>query len=129
MPASMGMAFQLWPSLIARGAAAVSVATPIFQDDVHIYGEHFGRGALSPLGSYDALVQKFDADGSFAGVRLFGGAAVDHPSAIAVRDGTVLVAGAARITKHDAPNRTMGWDIAIMRGRSDQASALGNEPL
>jgi len=124
MPANIGMAFQFSPSLVARGDGAVYLATQIFQDDVHIYGEHFGRGALSPLGSYHALVQKFDADGSFAGARLFGGAAVDHPSAMAVRDGTVLIAGAARITKHDAPNRTMEWDIAMMRGRVDDASAL-----
>ena len=122
MPANIGTAFQSSPSLVARGEDAIYVATQIFEDDVHIYGEHFGRAALVPLGSYDALVQKFDDDGSFLGARLFGGAAVDHPSAMTVRDGVVVIAGSARITKHDAPNRTMEWDVAMMRGRVDDAS-------
>jgi hypothetical protein len=124
MPANIGMAFQFSPSLVARDDDAVYVATQIFEDDVHIYGEHFGRTALAPLGSYDALVQRFHADGSFTGARLFGGAAVDYPSAMTVDDSVVLIAGAARITKHDAPNRTMEWDIAMMRGRVDDASVL-----
>ena len=124
MPANIGMAFQTSPSLLARDDNAVYAAMQIFQDDVHIYGEHFGRTALAPLGSYDVLVQRFDPDGGFGAARLFGGPAVDHPSAMAVHDGVVLVGGAARITKHDAPNRTMEWDIAMMRGRVDEASAL-----
>jgi hypothetical protein len=120
MPATIGVAFQVSPSLIARDGDGVYVATQIFEDDVHFYGEHFGRAALTPLGSYDALVQSFAAaDGTFGGVRLFGGPAVDHPSAMTVHDGVVLIAGAARITKHDAPNRTMEWDIAMMRGHID----------
>jgi hypothetical protein len=124
MPANIGVAFEPSPSLIAHDDDAVYVATQIFQDDVPIYGEHFGRSALAPLGSYDALVQRFDADGTFAGARLFGGAAVDHPSAMTVDGGVVLIAGAARITKHDAPNRTMEWDVAMMRGRVEEDSAL-----
>lgn len=124
MPANIGVVFQSSPSLVVRDSDAVYVATQIFQDDVHIYGEHFGRPALAPLGSYDALVQRFDPDGRFAGVRLFGGAAVDHASAMTVHNGVVLIAGAARITKHDAPNRTMEWDIAMMRGRVDESSVL-----
>jgi hypothetical protein len=124
MPASISQVFQFSPSLVARDDDAVYVVTQIFQDDVHIYGEHFGRSALEPLGSYDALVQQFDADGTFAGARLFGGPAVDHPSAMTVQNGVVLIAGAARITKHDAPNRTMEWDVAMMRGRVDEVSAL-----
>jgi hypothetical protein len=122
MPANIGMAFQVSPSLIARDGDGVYVATQIFEDDVHFYGEHFGRAALTPPGSYDALVQGFAAaDGTFVGARLFGGPAVDHPSAMTVHDGVVLIAGAARITKHDAPNRTMEWDIAMMRGHIDGA--------
>ena len=125
MPATVSEAFQFSPSLVARDDdGALYVATQIFQDDVPIYGQHFGRGALAPLGSYDALVQRFEADGTFAGARLFGGTAVDHPSAMTVHGGVVLIAGAARLTKHDAPNRTMEWDIAIARGRLDEASAL-----
>jgi hypothetical protein len=124
MPANVGMSFQFSPSIVARDGDAVYVATQIFEDDVHIYGEHFGRPALAPLGSYDALVQGFDADGRFSGARLFGGAAVDHPSAMTVHGGIVLIAGAARITKHDTPNRTMEWDIAMMRGRVDESSPL-----
>jgi hypothetical protein len=124
MPANVGMFFQFSPSIVARDGDAVYVATQIFEDDVHIYGEHFGRPALAPLGSYDALVQRFDADGRFAGARLFGGAAVDHPSAMTVHGGIVLIAGAARITKHDTPNRTMEWDIAMMRARVDESSPL-----
>jgi hypothetical protein len=120
MPANIGMVFELSPSLIALDGDAVYVATQIFQDDVPIYGRHFDRAALSPLGSYDVLVQRFDADGTFVGARLFGGAAVDHPSAMTVHDGVVLVAGAARVTKHELPNRTMEWDVAIMRGRIDE---------
>jgi len=124
MPANIGMVFQFSPSLIERDGDTVYVATQIFEDDVHFYGEHFGRAALTPLGSYDALVQRFaTADGSFGGARLFGGPAVDHPSAMTVHDGVVLIAGAARITKHDLPNRTMEWDIAMMRGRIDGAAA------
>jgi len=124
MPANIGTAFQFSPSLIAHDDDAVYVATQIFQDDVHIYGEHFGRTALAPLGTYDALVQRFDADGTFAGARLFGGAAVDHPSAMTVRDGVVVIVGAARITKYDTPNRTMEWDIAVMRGRVEDGAVL-----
>ena len=124
MPANIGMAFQVWPSLVCRDGDSVYVATQIFQDDVHIYGEHFGRVALVPLGSYDVLVQGYGADGGFAGARLFGGTAVDFPSAMTVRDGLVLVAGAARIVKHDAPNRTMEWDIAMMRGPLDEGAPL-----
>lgn len=124
MPANISAVFQFSPSLVARDDDAVYVVTQIFQDDVHLYGEHFGRSALAPLGSYDALVQKFDADGTIAGARLFGGAAVDHPSAMTVHGGVVLIAGAARITKHDAPNRTMEWDVVMMRGRVDEASSL-----
>jgi hypothetical protein len=124
MPANIGTVFELSPSLVARDDDAVYVATQIFEDDVPIYGQHFGRPALTPLGSYDALVQRFDADGTFAGARLYGGAAVDHPSAMTVRDGGVVIAGAARITKHDTPNRTMEWDLVIMRARVDEASAL-----
>ena len=123
MPANIGMAFQLSPSLVALDGDAVFVATQIFQDDVPIYGQHFGRAALSPLGSYDVLVQRFDADGMFAGARLFGGTGADHPSAMTVHDGVVVVAGAARITKHDLPNRTMEWDLAMMRGRVDHGSS------
>jgi|GEM_PF-547394 hypothetical protein len=123
MPANIGMVFQFSPSLIGRDGDDVYVATQIFEEDVHFYGEHFGRAALTPLGSYDALVQRFaTADGTFGGARLFGGPAVDHPSAMTVHDGVVLIAGAARITKHDAPNRTMEWDIAMMRGRIGESS-------
>jgi len=124
MPANIGLAFQFSPSLVVRGDDGVYVAMQIFEDDVHIYGEHFARPPLAPLGSYDVLVQKFAADGAFAGARLFGGAAVDDPSAMTVRGGVVLIAGAARITKHDAPNRTMEWDIALMRGRVDATETL-----
>jgi hypothetical protein len=124
MPANIGTAFQFSPSLVAREDGAVYAATQIFEDDVPIYGQHFGRELLSPLGSYDALVQKFGADGVFVGARLFGGPAVDHPSAMTVNDGVVLIAGAARITKHDSPNRTMEWDLAVMRGRVDDGSML-----
>jgi len=124
MPANVGTAFQFSPSLVARDEGAVYVATQIFEDDVPIYGQHFGRAPLTPLGSYDALVQKFDTAGTFGGGRLFGGPAVDHPSAITVKDGVVFIAGAARITKHDAPNRTMEWDVAVMRGRVDENSTL-----
>src|SRR5262249_41471095 len=95
MPANLGMVFELSPSLVARDGDAVYVATQIFEDDVHIYGEHFGRAALTPLGSYDALVQSFTTDGTFVGARLLGGPAVDHPSAMTVHDGVVVVAGAA----------------------------------
>jgi hypothetical protein len=123
MPANIGMVFQFSPSLVARADEAVYVATQIFEDDVPIYGQHFGRAFLTPPGSYDTLVQRFDADGTFAGARLFGGVGVDHPSAMTVEDGVVLIAGAARITKHDAPNRTMEWDVALMRGRVDGDSA------
>jgi hypothetical protein len=124
MPANIGTAFQFSPSLVARDEDAVYVTTQIFQDDVHIYGEHFGRAPLTPLGSYDALVQKFDAGGTFAGARLFGGAAVDFPTAMTVHGGSVLVAGAARIKKQDAPNRTMEWDVVTMRGPVDESAAL-----
>jgi hypothetical protein len=124
MPANIGMAFQSSPSLVVRGDDGVYVATQIFQDDVHIYGEHFGRTALAPLGSYDALVQRFDADGRFGGARLFGGDAVDYPSAMTVQHNLVLIVGAVRITKHDEPNRTMEWDVALMRGTLDENSAL-----
>jgi len=124
MPANVGTAFEFLPALVARDDGAVYVATQIFGEDVHIYGEHFGRDPLTPLGTYDALVQKFAADGTFAGARLFGGAAVDEPAAMTARDGEILIAGAARITKHDLPNRTMEWDVALMRGRVDGASPL-----
>jgi len=124
MPANIGMAFQSSPSLVVRDGDAVYVGTEIFQDDVHIYGEHFGRAALAPLGSYDALVQRFEGDGTFSGARLFGGTAVDHPSAMTAHDGLVLIAGAARITKHDVANRTMEWDVVVMRGEVEESSAL-----
>jgi hypothetical protein len=124
MPANIGMVFQFSPSLVFREGDGVYVGTQIFEEDVHIYGDHFGRTPLTPLGSYDALVQRFGAAGSFMGARLFGGAAVDHPSAMIVHDAVVLVAGAARIKKHAEPNRTMEWDIAVMRGRVDDASEL-----
>jgi hypothetical protein len=123
MPANIGMVFELSPSLLALDGDAVYVATQIFADDVPIYGQHFGRQALSPLGSYDVLVQRFDAEGTFTGARLLGGPGVDHPSAMTVQGGVALVAGAARITKHDLPNRTMEWDLALMRGRVDEASS------
>jgi hypothetical protein len=124
MPANIGTLFPYSPSLVARDGDAVYVTAQIFEDDVHVYGEHFGRPALASLGSYDALVQRFGADGSFAGVRLFGGVAVDYPTAMTVHEGVVLISGAARITKSDSPNRTMEWDIAIMRGSVEASSAL-----
>jgi len=124
IPANVGMAFQFSPSLLFREGDAIHVATQIFEDDVHIYGDHFGRTPLAPLGSYDVLVQRFASDGGFVGARLFGGEGVDHPSAMTVHEGVVLIAGAARITKSTAPNRTMEWDIAMMRGRVEGLSAL-----
>jgi hypothetical protein len=124
MPANIGMAFPYSPSLLASDGDGIYVTTQIFEDDVHIYGEHFGRSPLVPLGSYDSLVQKFDTRGTFVGARLFGGSAVEYPTAMTVHAGVVLVGGSSRITKHDAPNRTMEWDIALMRGRVDDSSAL-----
>jgi len=123
MPANIGMVFQTSPSIVVREGGAIYVATQIFQDDVHIYGEHFGRTPLVALGSYDVLVQRFGSEGGFAGAQLFGGPPVDLPTAMTVHDGEILIAGAARVTKHDTPNRTMEWDIAMMRGRVDEGSA------
>jgi len=40
-----------------------------------------------------------------------------------VHDGLVLIGGAARLTKYDVANRTMEWDVAVMRGRLEEPSA------
>ncbi len=122
MPANIGVVFQGYPSLLARDDdGSIYVGTPLFEEDAHIYGEHFGRAPLVPIGSYDTLVQRFDAAGAWAGVRLFGGPAIDHASAMTVHGGTVLLAGAARIVKHTDANRTMEWDVMLDRGKLDDA--------
>ena len=123
-PANIGMAFNFSPSLLARDESGrLHVGYQLFQDDAHIYGEHFGRAPLVPIGGYDVLVQRFTPDGVFSAARLFGGAGVDQARAMTVHGGSVLVAGAARITKHDLPNRTMEWDLVAMRGNLDDPSA------
>lgn len=123
MPGNVGTVFQGSPSLLARDDdGSVYVATEIFQDDVHIYGDHFGRPALTPHGLYDTLVQRFDADGTFSGARLFGGPAIDHASAMTVHGGNVLLAGAARISKLTLPNRTMELDVLLERAPLDGAA-------
>ena len=123
-PANIGFTFNFSPSLVARDESGrIHVAYQLFEDDAHIYGEHFQRAPLVPIGSYDVLVQRFSPDGVFSGSRLFGGAGVDHASAMTVHGGSVLVAGAVRITRHDLPNRTMEWDLVAMRGSLDDTSA------
>jgi hypothetical protein len=60
MPANIGMAFNFSPSLLARDEEGpVHVGHEIFQDNAHIFGEHFHRPPLAPMGSYDVLVQRF----------------------------------------------------------------------
>jgi hypothetical protein len=123
-PAYLGMAFNFSPSLLARDESGrLHVGYQLFEEDAHIYGEHFQRAPLVPMGSYDVLVQRFNPDGAFSGTRLLGGVGVDHASAMTVRGGSVLVVGAARISKHDLPNRTMEWDLVAMRGSLDDTSA------
>ena len=130
MPANIGFAFNFYPSVLARDEQGrIHVGYQLFQDDAHIYGEHFQRAPLTPIGSYDELVQRFTPDGMFSGARLFGGVAVDHASAMTVHDGSVLIVGAARITKYDLPNRTMEWDVVAMRGNLDDTSADEYRPL
>lgn len=125
MPANIGMAFDFTLPLLARDEQGrIHVATVIFEDDVHIYGDHFHRPALVPIGSYDVLVQRFDPGGDFSGARLFGGPGVDHPSAMTARAGSALVVGSARLTKLDLPNRTMEWDVFALRGRIDGETSL-----
>jgi hypothetical protein len=123
-PANIGMVFNFSPSLLARDESGrLHVGYQLFEEDAPIYGEHFHRAPLVPMGSYDVLVQRFSPDGIFSGARLLGGVGVDHASAMTVRGGSVLVVGAARITKHDLPNRTMEWDLVAMRGSLDDTLA------
>jgi hypothetical protein len=124
LPANIGTAFSFSPSLLAQDEQGrMYVGSEMFEDDAHIFGEHFQRPPLSPNGSYDILVQRFETDGIFSSARLLGSVAVDHPSAMTAHDGRVLVAGAARITKHDLPNRTMEWDLIAIRASLDDSSA------
>ena len=125
MPANIGMAFNFTPSLLVRDEEGrIHVGSELFQDDAHVFGEHFHRPPLAPIGSYDVLVQRFTPGGAFSAARILGGVAVDHPSGMTVHDGSVLIVGAARVTKHDLPNRTMEWDLVAMRGSIDDASPV-----
>jgi hypothetical protein len=120
MPLNIGMFFPMPDEIIAfddQGNAFV--AYQIFDDDVPIYAKHFNRPPLAPAGLHDVLVQGFTPGGGFLGARLFGGPGVDHPAGLTVHAGQVTMAGAARLIKHDpttSPNRTMEWDLLVVRG-------------
>jgi hypothetical protein len=124
------MAFNFTPPLLVRDEEGqIHVGSELFQDDAHIFGDHFHRQPLAPIGSYDVLVQRFTPAGAFSAARILGGVAVDHPSGMTVHDGNVLIVGAARVTKHDLPNRTMEWDLVAMRGSIDDASPVDYRTL
>jgi hypothetical protein len=117
MPANVGMAFNFLSELSAiDDAGRILVAYQIFQDDVHIYNEHFRRAPLAPIDSYDVLIQRFDADGTPSGARIFGGPGGDAPTGMVAHADGVVVTGAVRRAKHDLPNRRMEWDLFVARG-------------
>ena len=66
MPANIGVSFQFSPSLVARDDAP-STWRHRSSKMTSTSTRTLRRSALAPLSSYDALVQKFDADGTFAG--------------------------------------------------------------
>jgi len=123
MPANLGMAFYFINELLATDEnGAIYVAYQIFEDDVPIFNDHFHRGPLEPIGTYDVLVERFDADGTFSRAAVFGGPGGDAPTGMTARSGKVLVTGGARITKFDLPNRTREWDLFVLRGDLNDGS-------
>ena len=117
MPANLGMVYSFIPELLATDEdGGVYVASQIYEDDVHVFNDHFERGTLEPVGTYDVLVERFDPDGTFSRAALFGGPGGDAPTGMTARSGKVLVTGASRITKFDRPNRTREWDLFVLRG-------------
>jgi hypothetical protein len=118
MPVNVGMAFYFEPEerLALDEQGRVHVAYQIFEDDVAIYNRHFQRPAVAPIGAYDVLVERFDADGSFSGARIFGTPELDAPCGMTVRSGEVLLGGSSRVKKSTLPNRTLEWDLFVLRG-------------
>ena len=76
MPANVGMAFSFIRELLATDEAGrVHVAYQIFDEDVAIYNQHFDRAPLAAVGTYDVLVERFDADGTFSAAQSSAGRA------------------------------------------------------
>lgn len=123
MPANLGMAFNFLSELSAiDDAGRILVAYQIFDEDVHIYNEHFGRAPLAPIDSYDVLIQRFDADGTPSGAQIFGGPGGDAPTGMVAHADGVVVTGGVRRAKLDLPNRKMEWDLFAVRGSLDRAA-------
>ena len=130
MPANLGMTFSFIDELLATDEdGGIYVASQIFEDDVHVFNDHFQRGSLEPVDSYDVLVERFDPDGTFAHAAVFGGPGGDAPTGMTARSGKVLVTGSARITKFDRPNRTREWDLFVLRGDLDDGSLESYSPI
>ncbi len=130
MPANLGMAFYFIHELLASDEdGRVYVAYQIFEDDVHIYNEHFKRAPLQAIGTYDVLVERFDPDGTFSGSQLYGGPGGDAPTGMTAHRGNVLVTGGSRVTKFDLPNRTREWDLFVLRGALDDPSTVSYRTL
>lgn len=123
MPVNVGMAYFPPREGLARDDRGnLYVAYQIYDEDLAIYNDHFDRPPLTARGSYDVLVQAFDAGGNFVGGRLFGGPDLDAHVGLTVRDGRVIVVGSARLKKYDeasSPNRTMERDLLVTSGRLD----------
>jgi hypothetical protein len=123
MPANLGMAYSFLSERLAiDDAGRVLVAYQIFEDDVHIYNEHFRRAPLAPIDSYDVLVERFGADGTPSGAQIFGGPGGDAPTGMVAHADGVVVTGGVRRTKHDLPNRNKEWDLFVVRGSVDRAA-------
>jgi hypothetical protein len=124
MPANLGMAFYFTHELLATDdTGRVYVAYQIFEDDVKIYNQHFGRAPLQAIGRYDVLVERFDPDGTFSGAQVLGGPGGDNPTGMTAHGGKVLLTGGTRVAKLDLPNRTLEWDLFVLRGDLDDAGA------
>lgn len=120
MPANLGMAFMFIDERLAvdeRGR--VHVAYQIFDEDVAVYNQHFGRAPLAAAGSYDVLALRYEPDGAFSAAQVFGGPGGDAPTGMSARGGRPLIAGASRIVKHDLPNRTREWDLFVLHADLD----------
>lgn len=122
MPENFGMAFNFTPELLALDEdGRIHVTYQIFEEDVAIYNQHFGRSpALEPIDTYDALVERFDPDGAFSAAALFGGTGVDKPTGMVAHRDHVVLTGGVRRSKLDQPNRTLEWDLFALRGHLDQ---------
>lgn len=120
MPSNIGMTYMFHQELLAvdeRGR--VYVAYQVLAEDVAIYNQHFARAPLTAIGNYDILVERFEPDGAFSAAQVFGGPGLDEPTGMTAHDGEVLLTGAARFKKHDLPNRTLEWDLLVLRGDLD----------